>query len=330
MQERSRPWILAATIPVAVALAVGCGSSNDFSSPDGGGGTSGSAGASGSGGTAGSAGAAGSGGTSGSSGTSGSGGASGSAGAAGSGGAAGDGGSVEAGANCATTAECNDAEYCGADHLCHACGDLSSFHFDDPEPLDQINSAHPDDYLRFPRALGEKTAILYSVENAIGSTRAIWATSDFTTGAGAALRSAGRSSRGRRGQSARRFPMPAAGALAGMNFFFDRGIASSFNHEVVGGVMDASGAVASLKALPEPVNIAGGRQQLQPRVRAEDAARVVDRDAQRRVQLRRLDRPASRPSAAATPRPGQPDDRSGELSAVRLRRDALGHAATAR
>lgn len=260
MHTSSSHWILAAGPALMLALAAGCGGGSDFSSSGtgGAGATGGSGGAAGADGGSGAAGAAGA--AAGSGGGAGAAGSGGTAGVSGSGGSSGDGG-VEAGANCTDSSACNAGEYCGGDHVCHACSDVSTFQFDDPEALDQINSAHPDDYLRFPRALSEKTALLYTVGNVWASDAEIWATGDFTTGAGAAL-GAPVHQNGITESGPLAVPSASSGALAGMNFFFDHGITNSLSHEVLGGLMDASGTVLNLKTLPAPINIAGNSYSL--------------------------------------------------------------------
>lgn len=239
MLRPSLPWL--GLLGVALTT-LACSGGSDFTSRPT---TDGGAGAAGGGGTAAAGGSAGSGGSAGA------GGAAGSAGTGGSVGGGGSGGAVDAGVTCADDAGCNAGEYCGDDSTCHSCADISHFHFGKPEPLDQINAAHPDDYLRYPRAIDDHT-LIYTVEGPYGLTRAIWVTGDLSTSAGAAASSVSDGS----GAPLLSEP-PGSGPLSTYNFFFDTGIPNTLNREIIGATIDNNGSTTAAAVLPAPINGSG-------------------------------------------------------------------------
>ncbi len=230
MRKSSALWL--SSIGVAL-LALACSSSNDFvSAPS----TDGGAGTAGSGGTA----AGGSGG----SGTAGSGGSAGTAGTAGAAGS----GAADGGVPCSGDGSCGPGHYCGDDKACHACTDTTRFHFGAAETLDHINAAHPSDWLRYPRAIGDH-GLIYTVEGQTGWTRAIWVTQDFTTSAG----QEGSASADGNGAPLVTAP-PATGALSSYNFYFDNAIPNTLRRQVVGATIDSTGNMATATPLAAPIN----------------------------------------------------------------------------
>lgn len=155
---------------------------------------------------------------------------------------------TDAGAHCSDDAVCGTGHYCGDDGVCHGCADTTRFHFGKPEALDHINAAHPNDYLRYPRAVGD-TGLIYTVEGPYGLTRAIWVTADFTASAGA---EAAPSSDGS-GAPLMTEP-PGSGPLSGYNFYFDTAIPNTLKREIIGSTVDSSGATTAAAVLPAPIN----------------------------------------------------------------------------
>lgn len=244
MARSSLLWL--GSIGVAL-MTLACTSSNDFVSQSAGaGGSSGAAGAGSGGNPAGGSGGAGA--------TDG-GGAGGAAGAPG----------TDAAVACTDDSACGPGHYCGADAACHDCADTARFHFGAPEPLDHVNTAHPNDWLRYPRAVGDQ-GLIYTVEGSFGLTRAIWVTDDFATsegieatantdGDGAPLIAAA----------------PASGALSSYNFYFDHAIPNTLNRQIVGASIDDKGVTTGFAPLPAPINDANSNLSL---ALAADAGRA--------------------------------------------------------
>ncbi len=242
MARSSLLWL--GSISVAMATLACSGGTNFVSQPtnDGGAGAAGSGGAAaGSGGVAGSAGTAATGGGGGVAATGGSGGV---AAAGGAGGAP----ATDGGTACSDDATCGAGHYCGDDSVCHDCADTASFHFGKPEPLDHINAAHPGDYLRYPRATGDK-GLVYTVEGPYGWTRAIWVTPDVAASAGVEATSSSDGSGG-----PLMTPPPGSGPLASYNFYFDTAVPNTLNRQIVGATIDGSGATTAAGVLPAPIN----------------------------------------------------------------------------
>lgn len=237
MARSSLLWL--GSLGVAL-VTLACSSSNDFvAQPT----TDGGAGSSAAGGTGGTA-AGGSGGTAAAGGSSGAAGGGGTAGAGGTSGSSG----TDGGTACSGDSACGAGHYCGDDSQCHDCGDTTSFHFGKPEALDHINSAHPDDWLRYPRAVGDH-GLIYTVEGVYGWTRAIWVTDDFTSSAGA------EASTSKDGNGAPLIAAPpASGALSTYNFYFDYAIPNTLNREIIGATIDSNGNTTQAAALPAPIN----------------------------------------------------------------------------
>lgn len=233
--------------------AAGGASAGAAGSSGGGNGGTGGSGAS----SSGSAGRAAGGGSSGKSGRGGSGSSGTSnAGESGAAGEAGEGGEGPSEPSCTGGARCPDGRYCAAEGRCVPCDDLTSLddpaaaRFAEPEPLAVLNDATALHYLRYPRAFGNGTALIYEREF---FGRELWLTGNPETEVGAPLASPVGQPDFHEGAGLW-LGSPGSGALMSNNFVFNRAPVAGGPAELHAALVEPNGAATASVRLPAPFN----------------------------------------------------------------------------
>lgn len=162
-------------------------------------------------------------------------------------GAAGEGGAPT---GCTANPDCDAGNFCreGECVSCSDFSDLATLEYDNPEPLEVLNSTTNMEGLRFARPSGSGDGLLYVREFFGGH---LWFTSDPTKTAGTALTSP----QDVLESGGIRVTHPLPKPLAAYNFFFQRrSSAEGAATKLYGAHMDDSGVVVGETELPEPFN----------------------------------------------------------------------------
>ncbi|HMJ14574.1 MAG TPA: hypothetical protein VK524_24350, partial [Polyangiaceae bacterium] len=161
---------------------------------------------------------------------------------------------------CAEWQECAAGEYCLRGR-CRPCTDLDSgtdpseLAFGEAQSLGGVNANVSVEMLRFPRAFATGSQLIYTRDYFGGQ---MWLSEDFSQNTGAPLASP-LDAPGLHESAPLKIGWPLTGALAGLNFFFDRKESAdggSSRVDLFGASIGPSGTAMKVVRLPVPFNAA--------------------------------------------------------------------------
>jgi hypothetical protein len=162
--------------------------------------------------------------------------------------------------NCTTWKTCGPSEYCRSG-ACRPCDDLKALagaadlKFDPPEALTALNANAGLESLRFARAFGDGSKLMYARDFFGGQ---LWLTANYEEGAGATFASP-IDAPDEFETSALKLEFAAAGPLAGYNFFFHRAQrrdGGTMRPDLYGANVSSTGITSRVTRLPAPFNAA--------------------------------------------------------------------------